>query len=264
MQIKTVKADKILNKITKKDTLFYGDYTVDPYQFCDFGCVYCDSSYSAHVFVKTNAVELLDEKLKETENGRIIVGSVHDPYQKIEEKYQLTRGILEIIQKHNFSCHILTKSELALRDLDILKNIKDSIVTISMTAMDEKVSKIFEKGVISPEKRMKVVKKLREAGIKAGVAVMPAIPYIVEEQIEKIVKNAKEHNAEYLLFKHLELKGDQKNIFFDIVKKHYPQHHQDFVELYADNFAPGKKYLSNINKKVSDTSSEFKIRNSIF
>ena len=97
MQIKTVKTDKILNRITKKDTLFHGDYTVDPYQFCDFGCIYCDSSYSNHVFVKTNAVELLDEELKETEKGRIIVGSVHDPYQKIEEKYQLTRNILETI-----------------------------------------------------------------------------------------------------------------------------------------------------------------------
>ena len=264
MQIKTIKTDRILNKITRKDTLFYGDYTVDPYQNCDFGCIYCDSSYNTEVFVKTNAVELLDKKLKRLETGRIIVGSVHDPYQKAEEEYNLTRKILETIWKHGFSCHILTKSELVLRDLDLLKKIKDSIVTISLTSADETISKIFEKGVASPLKRMQVVQKLRESNINAGVAVIPAIPYIVDEQIEKIIENAKKYDANYLLFKHLELRGDQKNIFFEAIKKYYPQHYSSFIKLYKDSFSPNDEYLLRIKEKISEISLRHKIKNKIF
>lgn len=264
MQIKTIKTDRIINKITKKDDLFYGDYTVDPYQYCDFGCIYCDSSYSTEVFVKTNALELLDEKLKELEKGRIIVGSVHDPYQRIEEEYKLTRDILKTIQKYGFSCHILTKSELILRDISIIKKIKDSVVTISFTSMDDNTSKIFEKDVPLPQKRMQVIKKLSESNIKAGIAVMPAIPYIVEEQIEKIVKSAKNHNADYLLFKHLELKGDQKNIFFEIIKKYYPQYFQNFVNLYKNSYSPDETYLLKLGEKIKYISLENGIKNTIF
>jgi len=264
MQIKTIKTDRILNKITRKDTLFYGDYTVDPYQNCDFGCIYCDSSYNTEVFVKTNAVELLDKKLRKLEKGRIIVGSVHDPYQKAEEEYNLTRKILETIWKHGFSCHILTKSELVLRDLDLLKRIKDSIVTISLTSADETFSKIFEKDVASPLKRMQVVQKLRESNINAGVAVIPAIPYIVDEQIEKIIENAKKYDANYLLFKHLELRGDQKNIFFEAIKKYYPQHYSSFIKLYKDSFSPNDEYLLRIKEKISEISLRHKIKNKIF
>jgi DNA repair photolyase len=264
MQVRTIKTDRILNIITKKDTLFHGLYTVDPYQNCEFGCIYCDSSYNKEVFVKTNAAEILNEKLKSLEKGRIIIGSVHDPYQKIEEKHLLTREILKTIQKHDFSCHILTKSELVLRDINILKKINDCIVTISLTSMDESISKIFEKDVVSPLKRMQIVQKLKESNINAGLGLIPIIPYIVDEQIDKIVEHAKKYNANYLLFKHLEIKGDQKDIFFEIIKKYYPQHYQKFIRLYKDSFLPDEKYQSYITKKIKDICLEKEIKNTIF
>lgn len=263
MQIRTVKVDRILNKIARKDDLFCGDYTADPYQNCDFGCIYCDSSYNNEVFVKINAAEILDKELEDIPKGRIIVGSVHDPYQKIEEQYKLTRKILRVIQKHDFACHILTKSDLVLRDIDLLKKMKDAIVTISITSADETVSKIFERNVSSPANRMNIVEKLKKSNIKAGVAVMPAIPFIIEDQIEKIVQESKEHNADYLIFKHLELKGDQKSVFFEVINEYFPTFYEKFVELYKDSFFPSGEYISHVGKKIKEISLRKGIENTI-
>ena len=136
MQYKQIKVDSILNRITSKDNLFLGDYTIDPYQNCEFGCSYCDSSFDKTIYIKTNASEILNEELKNNKNGRIIVGSVHDPYQNIEKELKITRELLEIIKENGFSCHILTKSDLILRDLDIISNIKDCLVTISIISLN--------------------------------------------------------------------------------------------------------------------------------
>ena len=95
MIYKTIRCSSLLNKITKRDALFLGDYTIDPYQNCEFGCKYCDSSNTSTIYIKTNAPEVLERELKNVTKGRIIIGSVHDPYQNIEKDYKITRKILE-------------------------------------------------------------------------------------------------------------------------------------------------------------------------
>ena len=130
MNYKQIKVDSLINKIIKKDTLFGGKYTIDPYQNCEYGCKYCDSSFDETIYIKSNAVELLKSEITQIEKGIIIVGSVHDPYQKAEEYYKITRRLLKIIQNNNFSCHILTKSNLVLRDIDILSKISKCKVHI--------------------------------------------------------------------------------------------------------------------------------------
>ena len=161
MLYKQIHVNTILNKITKKDNLFLGNYTVDPYQNCEFACTYCYSSYDSTIYVKTNIFEILNKELKKLPHGRIIIGSVHDPYQKTEEKYKLTRDILKTIKKHKFSCHILTKSELVLRDIDILKS-TESIVTISIISLNNSITKIFEKNIQNTIKRLEIIKELNE------------------------------------------------------------------------------------------------------
>ena len=91
MQYKQIKVDFLLNKVTKKDNLFLGDYTIDPYQNCEFGCRYCDSSFDKTIYVKHNADKILEKELETVEKGRIIVGSVHDPYQKIDEDFHIAK-----------------------------------------------------------------------------------------------------------------------------------------------------------------------------
>ncbi|MCK5458581.1 MAG: hypothetical protein KAI20_01710, partial [Thermoplasmatales archaeon] len=116
MEYKLINCDSLLKRITRKDTLFNGKYCIDPYQNCEFGCLYCDSSFEKTIYVKNNSVEILENELQTVEKGVIIIGSVHDPYQRAEQTYEITKKILKTIKKYQFPCHILTKSTLILRD----------------------------------------------------------------------------------------------------------------------------------------------------
>lgn len=248
MIYKTIRCSSLLNKITKRDDLFLGDYTIDPYQNCEFGCKYCDSSNTSTIYIKTNAPEVLEYELENSKKGRVIIGSVHDPYQNIEKDYQITRHILKVILKSGFSCHILTKSDLVLRDIDLISQIKNSFITVSLLSLDTKVSDVFEKNLLAPFERLKVVKNLSSFGIKSGVAVIPVLPYIVEHNFENIFIQANKYKAKYILHKYLELMGDQKDVFinclknfkFDIVKK--------YKKLYGGGYKPRDSYIKKIDK----------------
>ncbi len=263
MSYKHVKVDFLLNRITTKDKLFAGDYTIDPYQNCEFGCLYCDSSFDKTIYVKTNAVETLEKELEKLEAGIIIVGSVHDPYQKAEEEFKITRNLLKIIQKHGFSCHILTKSDLILRDVDILSRMYNCVVTISMISLKDSVTNTFEKNVPMPKSRLQTIEKLTNKGIKTGLAVLPIIPYIVEDELEEIIKSARDHNAQYLLYKHLELKGDQKMFFIDILKKFYPDLVSKYEKLYEASYMPDNEYISRVNNVMNELCNYYKLKNKI-
>jgi len=264
MQYKIIKQDFLLNKITSTDNLFAGEYTIDPYQNCEFGCLYCDSSFDKTVYIKSNAQEIISKQLKKLKKSTIIIGSVHDPYQKAEEKYKLTRNILKTIKKHGFTCHILTKSDLILRDIDILSEINNCIVTISITSLDSSVANIFEKNVPSPEHRLQTIKKLSINGIKTGVAIIPILPFIVDNNaLEGIVKESYKNQAHYILYKHLELKGDQKNIFFEVIKNFYPNLISKYEKLYKNSFMPNKKFIKDLNKNLYNLCKKYNIKNKI-
>ena len=250
MQYKHIQVNTLLNKIQTKDVLFSGDYTLDPYKNCDFGCLYCDSSFEKIIYVKQNAGDILKKELKDIKKGTIIVGSVHDPYQRVEKNTGLTRKLLRIIMKQGFSCHILTKSDLILRDLDVLLDIGDCKVTVSITSLDQKVSQVFEKNVPSPEMRMHVVKELNKHGIQAGVALIPMLPFIVENELEDIVKQSKNHGSRYFLFKPLELKGDQKRFFINVLKKHYPYLVEQYTQIYKKSYKPDEGYINKLNNQI--------------
>ena len=249
MKYKLINCDSLLKKITKKDVLFNGKYCIDPYQNCEFGCLYCDSSFEKTIYVKNNSVEILENELQTVEKGVIIIGSVHDPYQKAEQTYEITKNILKTIKKFQFPCHILTKSALVLRDIDLLSSI-NCMVTISILSLDEKISRIFEKNVPTPKERLQILKTLANHKIKTGVALIPVLPHIAEEEFEHITKAVKKHNANYLLHKHLELKGGQKLLFNDVIRKHYPNLLSTYNNIYKNRLKPEKKYRSAIDKEI--------------
>lgn len=260
MLLKELKVDTIINKITHKDILFKGDYTIDLYQNCDFGCIYCDSSYNNTVYIKTNAVEILEKELQNLPKGRIIIGSVNDPYQDYEKIFNITRKALEIINEYGFTCHILTKSDLILRDVDLLKKIKNSFATISIISLNNKNSIFFEKNVPAPKKRLEVVDILNNNGIYSGIALIPFLPFIVETEIEYIFKEAKKHNLKYILYKHLELKGDQKQIFFKQIKNYHIGVLKKYENLYKDSYFPNKNYLKKIDSLINKFSKKYNIK----
>jgi len=263
MKYKHVKSDLLVTKIISKDLLFIGDYTIDPYQNCEFGCKYCDSSLDETIYIKTNAVQLLEGEIEKIEKGIIIVGSVHDPYQEIEKECRITRGLLEIIKEHDFPCHILTKSNLILRDIDILSKITECLVTISITTLNKDACNIFEGNVPSSKKRLQVVEKLSESGIKTGLAIMPILPFIVEEEIEDLVEVATMHKADYILHKHLELKGDQKTVFLKALGKFNPSLINSYEELYKDSYMPSQTYIMNVKDTLDRLCTNYKVKNII-
>ncbi|RLF33954.1 MAG: hypothetical protein DRN16_00835 [Thermoplasmata archaeon] len=263
MQYKHIQVNSLLNKIQTNDILFSGNYTLDPYKNCEFECLYCDSSFEKTIYIKQNAPEILEKELEKVEKGKIIVGSVHDPYQKVEKQTGLTRKLLKIIVKHGFDCHILTKSDLILRDIDVLSNIKNCKVTVSLISLNQNISQVFEKNIPSSEIRMTLVEKLNKHTIETGVALIPMLPFIVEKELEEIIKQAKKHKACYFLSKPLELKGDLKNIFINILKKYYPNHVKRYIELYRDSYKPDEEYVKNINNKIMFFCKKYKIKNQV-
>jgi len=263
MKYKEVKTDSLLNRITNVDLLFNGFYTIDPYQNCEFGCKYCDSSQDDTVFIKTNAKEILFRELKQNKKGTIIIGSVHDPYQKAEKKYQITRNLLKTIKDFNFPVHILTKSDLVLRDIDILKKFSKCNVTISMISLDKIITNIFENNVPIPKTRLNTIEKLSNNGIKSGIAIIPIIPFITDDEIKKIIKKAVSSKASYVLHKHLELKGNQKFIFLDLLKNFNSGLIRKYEQLYSDSYVPSDDYIKNIDKMFNILCEKYKIKESI-
>jgi DNA repair photolyase len=260
MRKKEIKVDSIIKKIIKKDNLFKGDYTVDLYQNCNFGCIYCDSSYDDTVYVKINAVKILEKELEHLPRGRIIIGSVNDPYQSYEKKYMITRNVLEVIKKYNFTCHILTKSDIILRDIDLLKKINNCIVTVSIISLKDQISNFFEKNVPTVEKRFEVAKLLNKNKIYSGIAFIPFLPFIADKEISSIFEQVKKYDLNYVLYKHLELKGDQKQIFFEYIKKYNVEILTKYQTLYKDCYQPTQNYIKKIDSIFSKTSKKYNVK----
>lgn len=166
------------------------DYTINPYSGCSFRCLYCyvkGSKYGLNVedklSIKENAVEILDKQLsnlaKKNRHGIIVLSSSTDPYLQLEKERGLTRELLKIILKYKFPVHILTKSDLILRDLDLLSEIeknailpvdlqnqlsRKSFITFSFSILNDSIAKIFEPGATSPSLRISALKETLKEG----------------------------------------------------------------------------------------------------
>ena len=244
MTIKEIKAKSILRKHKKIDSWFVSRYGMNLYRGCTHNCVYCDGraegyyvdgEFGEDVAVKVNAIDILtrelDPKRKRVpfKRGYIMVGGgVGDGYQPVEKEYQLTRKTLQLIYEHNFPVHVLTKSTLVKRDIDILKKIKKksrAIVSFSFSSMDDKISATFEPGVPSPTERLETIALLRSEGIPCGIFLLPVIPFITDTPalIEEALSKAKEAGVAFTIFGGMTLKeGRQKNYFFEVLKKNFP------------------------------------------
>lgn len=173
-------------------------YVVNPYTGCGHACRYCYATFMVRftghaerwgdfVDVKINAPEVLNKELKRARKARVLLSSVCDPYQPIERKYKLTRACLEVLLKHGFPLDILTKSDLVLRDLDLIKQFKDAEVGWSIATDDEKVKKLLEPFSPSLEARLKALKTFHDAGIETYAFIGPILPMDPERLAEKLV-----------------------------------------------------------------------------
>lgn len=164
------------------------------YRGCTHGCIYCDSRSEIYgmtytfenIEVKKNAVELLDEALsKKRKKCMITTGAMTDPYLPLEKEIKNTRKCLEVIEKHGFGISLLTKSDLILRDIDILKRINQKskcVVQMTLTTYDEELCKIFEPNVCTTKRRFEVLTEMYKAGIPTVVWLTPILPFINDNE----------------------------------------------------------------------------------
>lgn len=182
MKIKEVKARSILNK----SKIF--DYCLNPYTGCSHACRYCYAGlfmprYSGHsepwgqfVDIKLNAPELLRQQLPRSRPGTVWIASVCDPYQPVEARYRLTRECLQILSQHNFPVFIQTKSDLVVRDLDIIKDISDLEMGFSLATDDDHTAALFEPGAPAITRRLNALEKIKIHNIKTFVFIGPILP----------------------------------------------------------------------------------------
>jgi DNA repair photolyase len=191
-----------------------------------------NQSWGKFVHIKVNAPTVLLKEVRRRKPGTIVLSSVCDPYQELERRYELTRKILEVLSNHNeFRVDVLTKSDLVVRDLDIIKKVKNIEVGFSVSHFDEMFRRIFEPGAPSVERRFDALETLAKSGVKTYVFVAPVIPLITERNMEGILEGAERGNARYLFFDTLNIKCGNWKPIIEALQKFEPNIVEEFVEV---------------------------------
>ena len=251
--IKDIQAKTLLARVKGPDDLFGLYYNFNLYRGCQHQCIYCDSrsecyqikNFNQDVLVKVNAIGLLRKELAGKRTiGTIGSGSMNDPYMPLEAEKQLTRHALETIAEFHFPVHIITKSDLVWRDLDLLEQISQTYaaVTFTVTTTDDNLGKKLEPGAPVPSRRMAAMRRLSEKGILTGLTMMPILPFIEdnEENITRIVTLAHENGASYILPAFgMTLRDRQRAYFYDKLDKRFPSLRVRYEESFGGRyFAP--------------------------
>jgi DNA repair photolyase len=227
------------------------DYALNPYMGCCHACVYCYAPGVLHrdrgtwtrmIEAKVNLPRLLSKELKRKKKGVVGLGTVTDPYQPVEKKYEITRRCLELLQMHDFPVCIQTKSSLILRDMDLLKKFSNIEVGITLTALDERIREKMEPGASSVKERLMALSELSKNNISTWVFLGPVMPYITDAEglIDAIVK------PKYVLIDRLRLKEG----VWEGVKKFVQELNPELLEMYDRIFLEGEDYYGRVFKKI--------------
>lgn len=280
VKFKEIEAKSILQPQKYRDDWFWNRYNLNPYRGCQFACNYCDAitekylvhedykDFSRIIYVKKNAPEVLETEVKKFKPDVVAMSGVTDPYQPAERKYELTRKILKILAKHKFPVHIITKSDLVLKDIDLLKEIaKQTWCSVSLTIVtfNQELLPYLEPFAPSPERRLEAIRKLNDAGIQAGVDFTPIVPYLLdnEENIEEVVKRASEHAKYILIGAAMTLRSNQRIRFLELLRKNFPEHVEKYENLYGNQESPPKDYIVRLNKCAFEFCKKYGIKNYI-
>ncbi|MCK4733451.1 MAG: radical SAM protein [Methanophagales archaeon] len=280
VKFKEIEAKSILQPQKYRDDWFWNRYNLNSYRGCQFACNYCDAitekylvhedykDFSRIIYVKKNAPGVLETEVKKFKPDVVAMSGVTDPYQPAERKYELTRKILKILAKHKFPVHIITKSDLVLKDIDLLKEIaKQTWCSVSLTIVtfNQELLPYLEPFAPSPERRLEAIRKLNDAGIQAGVDFTPIVPYLLdnEENIKEVVKRASEHAKYILIGAAMTLRSNQRTRFLELLRKNFPEHVEKYENLYGNQESPPKDYIVRLNKCAFEFCKKYGIKNYI-
>lgn len=243
LKYQEIKCKSVLGTFDILKTQFWTSYCFDPYTNCNFNCVYCHAGAKKYagpkntVYVKTNAPQVLTKELSSFKRKGIVRLSLStDPYQPAEKKYQITRQILEILKENGWPFAIGTKSDLILRDLDVISQASKKswcCIAVTVTTLDEKLAKLLEPNAPPPKRRLEVVRKLADEGITVGVWLIPLIPYVTdnEQNMSQVIEAAVGNGAKFVLTGMLDMRGS--GYFKNFLKDNYEPLVPRYESLYA-------------------------------
>ncbi len=246
-------------------------YSLNLYRGSRHGCPFCFARYT-HWFlgfqnsfdfqrkiqVKVNLLEVLEEELSNPRRKRdwVTLGAATDPYQPAEKKYGLARGAFKLLAKYGWPAVFSTKSDLVLRDLDVLKELVEKAnggVAMTLTTLDPRLQKFLEPHAVPIERRLEALRRLKAHGIPCGIHLMPIIPFITdtEDAIEGMVRAASEIGVDYFVYNVLRLRGQVvKGYYYYVLQKFNRTAFEQTKKLYGPRPYPPESYTEALYRKV--------------
>jgi len=251
------------------DPWFLARYGMNLYRGCEHGCLYCDGraeryyvqgDFARDVAIKRNAVAVLDRELgRAREPGFLFLGGgVCDAYQPAEARFELARGVLELATKHRMPVHLLTKSSLVERDLELLAAINAdtrAILSFSIQTLDDTVRQRFEPAASPIAERLQLLARAKELGLGTGVMAMPVLPGISDQPdaIDRLVARLTDIGVDFVSFGGLTLRpGIQKDTYLAAIKAHHPEHLDGYQRVYRSGHRSGaadRRYYARVDAR---------------
>ena len=255
--LRAMQAGRIISTNTSPDVPF--DRSINPYQGCEHGCVYCYArpshsyldlspglDFETQIFYKPNAATRLQEEWQKPgyECKPITIGANTDPYQPAEKTLMITRALLQLFAEYRHPVNIITKSHLICRDIDLLGDLASDrlcSVAISIPTMDDDLKRVMEPRVPAATSRLKAIRELTQAGVNVSVLIAPVIPVINDNEIETILDATARAGATQAHYIFLRLPHELKEIFEEWLLAHYPDRCERVLSLIRQA-SGGKSY----------------------
>jgi DNA repair photolyase len=270
--IRKIQAKTVLSKVKGNDNWFGLTYNMNLYRGCQHACIYCDSRSTCYqlgdlsdIRYKENAIEILTKELRSKKvRGTIGFGSMNDPYMPVERKMGLTRNALKVVSYYKFPVHIITKSNLVIRDIDLLKEISKIYAAISftITTADDELAKKIEPAAPSPSERFEAIRELNKKGIYAGITLMPVLPYIndTEQHIQLLMDKAIESGAKYIIpFFGLTLREGSREYFYEQLDKSFKGIKEKYINTYGLSYGCNSPNADALYKLLFGTMEKYRI-----
>ena len=217
------------------------DLSINPYRGCEHGCIYCYArpthsylnlspglDFETRIVAKVNAAERLREAFAQASYQPLLlnIGSATDAYQPAERRLRITRAVVEVLSEHRHPFSLITKSAGVERDIDLIAPMaarRLAAVYLSITTLDAQLARVLEPRAASPQRRLRTVRALSEAGIPVGVSVSPVIPFLNEPELERILEAAAAAGATSAFSIVLRLPWEVNPLFQNWLQQHVPE-----------------------------------------